>query len=39
MPLIPTPDRFSIAKERASGNVNPQLVTAKLVLDLSEQLP
>jgi len=31
-------DLVEVAKERASGNVNPQLVTAKLVMDLSEHL-
>ncbi len=36
--LAAAADLVEIAKERASGNVNPQLVTAKLVLDLSKQL-
>ncbi|CAN5618665.1 hypothetical protein BH23GEM1_BH23GEM1_08150 [soil metagenome] len=36
--LAAAADLVEIAKERASGNVNPQLVTAKLVLDLSEHL-
>lgn len=36
--LAAAADLVEIAKERAAGNVNPQLVTAKLVLDLSEHL-
>ncbi|MGI8618046.1 MAG: hypothetical protein ACR2L6_03025 [Gemmatimonadaceae bacterium] len=36
--LAAAADLVEIAKERAGGNVNPQLVTAKLVLDLSEHL-
>lgn len=31
-------DLVAIAKERASGNVNPQLVSMQLMLDLSEKL-
>lgn len=36
--LAAAADLVEIAKERASGNVNPQLVTAKLVMDLSHHL-
>ncbi|HUR91864.1 MAG TPA: hypothetical protein VMY38_04245 [Gemmatimonadaceae bacterium] len=36
--LAAAADLVEVAKERAAGNVNPQLVTAKLVLDLSEHL-
>lgn len=36
--LAAAADLVEIAKERAGGNVNPQLITAKLVLDLSEHL-
>lgn len=36
--LAAAADLVEVAKERAAGNVNPQLITAKLVLDLSEHL-
>lgn len=36
--LAAAADLVEIAKERAGGNVNPQLLTAKLALDLSEYL-
>jgi DNA polymerase-3 subunit delta' len=36
--LAAAADLVEVAKERAAGNVNPQLLTAKLVLDLSEHL-
>lgn len=36
--LAAAADLVEVAKERASGNVNPQLITARLMLDLSEHL-
>lgn len=36
--LAAAADLVEVAKERAAGNVNPQLLTAKLMLDLSEHL-
>ncbi|MCR4339517.1 MAG: hypothetical protein NUW01_06485 [Gemmatimonadaceae bacterium] len=36
--LAAAADLVEVAKERAAGNVNPQLLTAKLVLDLSDHL-
>ena len=36
--LAAAADLVEVAKERAGGNVNPQLISAKLMLDLSEHL-